>query len=368
MATLLRQSPPFRNCISGIFLFGCALTAALVASPRAEAQMTTTICKQTNPSPNPWGTSFTFTGANSWASGSGKDFSVYTPTPLPTNPFQMKDGDCKTIDITTHDKFNRFTESPVPPGWSLTNIKCSFQKSAVFIVGGNPNKAFQPGDNTVRIDQTDPNVTCTFINTLACFRPSSISLPPCTQPGQQVNLDLSTRNTAGVDPNWTVTPGGPNPTHTTLPPWVALPNNWVKPTNKLGAYTYTRRFHLPCSPDSYKSLDLKGDFAADNGGKVYLNGNLLATCTGPLCFQLPAAGTPFSQTGPANFVAGMNQLTVTVDNDPGSYTGLSVTAKVSATCGSDCVCGCPPGTILKGGSCVTPPPDQNKTERVQKKR
>src|ERR1700687_4386164 len=171
----------FRNRISGVLLFGCALALATVVVPQQVlAQVTTTICKQTIPSPDPWGTSFNFTGANSWTTPLNKTFTFL----YPPNPFQLKDMQCRTFIITANDKYNTFTENPVPPGWALTNIHCSYIKSAVHIIGGNPNPAFQPGDNKVTIDQTDPNVTCTFVNTLACFRPTSASLPPCTKPGE----------------------------------------------------------------------------------------------------------------------------------------------------------------------------------------
>jgi|GEM_PF-2034658 len=365
MATLLWQLR-FRNRISRVFLFGCAL--ALAVPPQevlAQAtQATTTICKQTNPSPDPWGTSFNFTGANGWPATSGKDFTtLYTPNPIPTNPFPLKDGQCYTINITGHDAFNKFTEKPVPPGWALTNIFCSYTKSVVSIIGADPNRAFQPGDNTVTIDQADPNVKCTFVNTLACFRPTGLSLPPCTRPGEPVTLDLSTTlSPGGADPNWTVTPGGPHPFSTSLAAWTALPSNWVQPAQTVtaaphaagGKYTYTRVFNLPCPPKSYRSLELSGNFAADNTGRVYLNTCVLANCAPPNsnCFSSPSNPTPFAPPPASCFYPGLNNLTVTVGNLPNSYTGLSVVAKLTAICGPDCVCGCPPGTVLQDGQCV----------------
>jgi hypothetical protein len=360
-ATALR----FRNRISVAFLFGCASALATVAAPQyvLAQTVTTTICKQTSPSPDPWSTSFKFTGANSWASGPNSFTTLYTPSPLATNPFSLKDGQCITIDITHHDKFNKFTESPVPPGWALTNISCNYTKSVVSIIGANPNRAFQPGDNTVTIDQADANVKCTFVNTLACFRPTSQSLPPCTKPGDVVSLDLSTTNVAGVDPNWTVSTGGP-PTHVNFASWTAMPpnNNWVQPVqaHTVGTYVYTRPFNLPCDPKSYKKLELVGNFAADNNGAVALNGNPLAQCTGNLCFQAPVGGTAFTANA-SQFVPGMNNLTVTVGNQVGSRTGLSVVAKLTAVCGADCVCGCPPGTVSQDGKCV---PVKNQTGKT----
>jgi hypothetical protein len=366
MTTLLPQSP-FRIRISRVLLFGCALVLVTAVRPHEVlAQVTTTICKQTNPSPDPWGTSFKFVGANGWATPVTKTFSYL----YPPNPFLLTDTQCRTFNITNNDKFNKFAENPVPPGWALTNIFCSYTKSVVNIIGSNPNPAFQPGDNTVTIDQADPNVTCTFVNTLACFVPTSLSLPPCARPGQTVSLDLSTTQIAGADPNWTVTPGG-LPTHTNVAAWTALPpnNNWIKPTtNAASTYTYTRSFNLPCLPRDYQKLDLSGNFAADNNGRVFLNGNYLNQCTGSLCFQAPIGGTFFTAATASLFVPGLNQLTVIVGNQAGTPTGLAVVATLTATCGRDCVCGCPPGTVLQGGQCVRQKFPVEKKSRQPRKR
>ena len=193
----------------------------------------------------------------------------------------------------------------------------------------------------------------------ACFAPSSLTLPPCTQPGQSVSLDLSTPT------NWTVAPGGP-PTPIVFGPWTALPGHWIEPnqTGTVSTYTYTRTFNLPCSPDSYRkgSLQLSGHVAADNSvTSVVLNTSAsLAFCPGLTCFTNPAAGTPFTDANPADFKQGANTLTVIVGNVQGSPTGMSLTGSVTATCGSECVCGCPPGKVLRGKECVPPtcPPPQ----------
>jgi hypothetical protein len=329
----------FRSRHSRLFLFGCLLTVAPVGQSHdaLAQQVTTTICKKTIPSPDPSSTSFNFTGANGWATGPNSFNSLYP------NPFQLKDGSpCYTINITAHDKFNKFTEHPIPPGWALTNISCVHQKSVVNIVGANANPGFQFGDDTVTIDQNEPNVTCTFVDK-ACFAPTDLSLPPCTRPGESVTLNLSTA-TAGVDQNWTVAPGGPNPTHIAFNPWTALPFNWVHPTAPLpeasnaATYTYTRKFNLPCPPKSYQRLQISGSFAADNNGTVTLNNNVIGQCTGNVCFNTPpVVGTPFGTTNQALFIQGINALTVTVGNQPFSFSGLSVVARISAVCGTGCV-------------------------------
>ena len=175
---------------------------------------------------------------------------------------------------------------------------------------------------------------------------------------------MSTTSSAGVDPNWTVSPGGP-PYHTSYSTWTVLANNWIQPAQSstaaslpVGTYIYTRTFNLPCRPESYRigSLKLTGYFGADNDGAPMLNGNPIPfSCPGPYCFSTPPGGTNFSHTGPSFFVQGLNSLTMTVVNAKGGAknpTGLSVVAQLEASCGSECVCGCPPGTALEGKECV----------------
>jgi len=237
----------------------------------------------------------------------------------------------------------------------------------------------------------------------ACYAPAGLSLPACTYPGQTVSLDLSTA-TSGVDSNWTVTssvtlnnlgnanpPVGPHPYSTSFGPWTALAGHWVQPFQSStvyneagpGTYTYTRSFYLPCQPKNYRSITLSGNMAADNGVTIALNGHTLPpgcypNAPYPYCFNTPATGTPFSATGPAFFVPGLNSLTATVTNKPNNnpnWTGLSVIATLNATCGPECVCSpcpppmvqgaapgvcvCPSGTVQQGNQCVAqtcPPP------------
>jgi hypothetical protein len=199
----------------------------------------------------------------------------------------------------------------------------------------------------------------------ACIVPTSLatsfSLPPCTRPGQPVSLDLSTASSAGVDPNWTVSPPGPNPFHTSYWNWTVNSANWVQPAQSatvvdlpIGKYVYTRAFNLACRPESYRSLQLSGNFGSDNDATMTLNGpgNVVASCTN--CYN--TVPVTFTHAGPAFFVPGLNLLTVTVTNrPPGGPTGLSLIGKLEAICGPDCICGCPPGTVLVDGQCVPPP-------------
>jgi hypothetical protein len=126
-------------------LLGLVVLGLLLAQPSNGAQ-TITICKKTSPS---GGTGFPFV----WANGSSG----------PQTSFTLDDGQCQTFNITGIDHFNKYTET-VPPGWTLSNISCSFTTTPLQIIGANPNPAFQPGDTTVSMDLNEANVTCTFTN------------------------------------------------------------------------------------------------------------------------------------------------------------------------------------------------------------
>ena len=171
------------------------------ANPAAQ---TITICKTTSPS---GGTGFPF----SWANGSGA---------LPS--FSLNDAQCSVKNMTGQDHYNEFTEN-VPAGWSLTNISCNATTSPVKIIGANSNPAFQPGDNTVTIDLTESNVTCTFHNR---------QLPACCS----WSFDLSTgQGNGAVDPLWKMNNGNAyaisnlaNLSGVWMP---LLPARWIQPVN-----------------------------------------------------------------------------------------------------------------------------------------
>ncbi len=139
--------------ILAMVVLGALVAIVLLQEASAQTQ-TITICKKTIP---PGGTGFPFNWANSFGS---------------QGLFLLNDGQCNTVNVTNLDKFNEFKEN-VPPGWTLTNIACTYTTSVVNIIGANPNPAFQPGDNTVTIDLTEANVTCTFVNT-AIQHPSAL--------------------------------------------------------------------------------------------------------------------------------------------------------------------------------------------------
>jgi hypothetical protein len=133
------------NTCRSIFLAVIFVLIALASASSVQAN-TITICKATIPS---GGSGFPFL----WGSGSSG----------PVTPFTLNDGQCQTFDVTSKDAYNKFTEN-VPAGWTLVNIVCAYTKTPVKILGGDPNPAFQLGDNMVTMDLVEPNVTCTFVN------------------------------------------------------------------------------------------------------------------------------------------------------------------------------------------------------------
>ncbi|MBI5323099.1 hypothetical protein [Bradyrhizobium sp.] len=207
----------------------------------------------------------------------------------------------------------------------------------------------------------------------ACYppnQPTSFSLPPqalppCTQPGQAVSLDLSTvLSSPGFDPNWAVTPYGPLAHSTAYGGWTTLSTRWIQPkpfvltqTHPVGTYVYTRAFNLTCRPESYKGLKLCGQYGSDNSSVVTLNAPANIVATSPSSYSTPAV---FFCVPTSFFVPGLNVLTVTVQNaspanpGPGAMnpTGMSMIANLEAICGPDCICECPPGTVNKDGTCV----------------
>lgn len=195
MTAVLRQLHSLNRIPRGL-IFGCALALAVIVSPQeglAQPNQTIKICKQTIPSPDLTSTAFPFSWANSW------------PTPLPG--FSLTDVDCQLFDVTNTDKFNKFAES-VPPGWTLTNISCSATQTVVQIIGANTDSAFQPGDNMVTMDLTEPNVTCTFVNRRST-EPGDSTLKICKVAGPRVTVGTPFSFTAGA--NSTSVPAGPPP-------------------------------------------------------------------------------------------------------------------------------------------------------------
>jgi hypothetical protein len=318
-----QQQVRLSSRFSRVCLFGCVVTLATIVFPHHVSANNLTICKKTVPPTGPTGPSFTFTGANSWPTSSGKDFTTaYVTSQLPSNPFQMQDTVCKTLDLTGHDQFNKITESVPPPPWRLTNISCTFSKSAVKIFGANPNPGFQPGDNAVSIDQADPNVTCTFVNTCA-MRGQNLSTGVGSWIVTWPNGQTTTPHKVAPNSNWAshsppASGGPPFPTGTS---WVQPANSSTLTPEPPGDYVYLIRFVIPC-PGT-----VTGWFAADNAATLVLDSDPGIPCLGnpTLCF-LQANVTSF---GPLAVMPGTHVIRITVTNQAGSNTLTGLLAHIT---------------------------------------
>ncbi len=180
-------------------------------------------------------------------------------------------------------------------------------------------------------------------------------LPPCRTPAQIVEVNVSSG--LGVapgqqDPRWNLVAVPPNqtgffPSYATIPysSWVPAtsPDAWIhrvqNPTpqsDSAGNYDY--RFSLNLNLALYSSIQIVGNYAADNSVAVQLNGATQTFCSGGACFQ---------GLHPVNiasgFVNGTNDLDLIVNNSSGpTPTGLLVEAKIQATCG----CVSPPSDMI----------------------
>jgi hypothetical protein len=202
-----------------------------------------------------------------------------------------------------------------------------------------------------------------------------LSLPTCTLVNQPLPpLELGTTSTATIEPNWTVSAVSTSPTPSSNPNispyhlssaqvagiggWAPI-SNWVQPSQTStaygkaagGYYTYQIQFVIPCSIASYgPNIAVTGTYWADNSvTTILMNNNFGTTCSTPsctcstsLCFKIP--GTPFAFNH-NTLRTGLNTLTIVVQNDGPSWTGLAVTAELSgAICGAACV---PPTGLIK---------------------
>lgn len=196
--------------------------------------------------------------------------------------------------------------------------------------------------------------------------PPSSSLPCCTCLGEMPTLDLSTGQTSPVDSLWTVnnTSAYTTPPH---PSWITGLSSakWIQPVASplpgnipAGISSYRLRFNVPdCTIPMSVSLD--GKMAADNKAKVYLDGNVIASCNGPDCFSTSGGQAPVA-FNVATVQAGTHLLQVDVTNYASTFgsdtpSGLLVSATLLARCqncnqcpsigsfdGANCYVGKPP--------------------------
>jgi Concanavalin A-like lectin/glucanases superfamily len=175
-------------------------------------------------------------------------------------------------------------------------------------------------------------------------QPQVVVLPPCQTGGQTVEADVSTGlniSPGQQDPRWQIIAAppsqtGPYPAYSTDPvvSWVAAasPAQWVQRAQNAspqgddaGNYTYRIQFNL--NPAAYSSIQIVGQFSADNSATIQLNGVTQTSCPGIVCFQ-----GLHSLNINSGFVSGVNDLEIIVNNASRSATGLLVEAKLQATC------------------------------------
>ena len=185
-----------------------------------------------------------------------------------------------------------------------------------------------------------------------------VSLPLCTESvnGQVVSADLSTGTINGVriplgtaDPKWhlTLLPSGPGqwPAYsvaTYLPYWVPNPPgaNWIELGEPVGPaygvtdsdwgnYTYVVLFYLDLA--RYSSIEITGQFAADDGGNPSLNNGPLGPSGSFKAWTPFTIGPVAPFSAPFPFVNGVNNLEFMNWSGP-SPEGLIVDAKLQATC------------------------------------
>lgn len=172
--------------------------------------------------------------------------------------------------------------------------------------------------------------------------PYAIRIPCCRcLDGHTQTVTINTRAAP-----WRVDPPGVVPFQPVVPAnnvaWVPLPPaGWVGPPGPPAFnsdYVYQLQIYVPrCIIPA--RVTFAGRFAADNRGRMYLDGNLIATS---LTFTVP---TPFSSVplGP-----GIHTLNVIVHNDYGP-TGLIVQGAITIVC---------PRELEQGGGPLPPAPDQ----------
>ena len=151
----------------------------------------------------------------------------------------------------------------------------------------------------------------------------------CAGPGGDP-FNINTGQGEPIDPRWKVNGSTAYTTDPVTGAWTPTlaPARWIQPvasptpsTNiPTGDYTYTLQFNM----DMF-DLRLEGKLAADNSAKVFYLNNLIASCAGPNCFNIPQAPLSFSiKCGQLN----PNALKIVVNNQ-GSYSGLVVNGRLT---------------------------------------
>ncbi|MET1110560.1 MAG: hypothetical protein ABWX67_03440 [Allosphingosinicella sp.] len=114
--------------------------------------------------------------------------------------------------------------------------------------------------------------------------------------------------------------------------WTPVPpGKWVGPAGNsaIGDYSYTMPFQVPKCVIPMQ-VTISGKFAADNVGKLYIDGNFVKASQGTANYGfLPGSVTPFSWTGV--LTPGAHAIKMVVTNTSGP-TGVVVAATITVTC------------------------------------
>lgn len=113
--------------------------------------------------------------------------------------------------------------------------------------------------------------------------------------------------------------------------WTPVPpGKWIgSGSENEGVYTFQMPFQMPKCVIPMQ-VTISGKFAADNSGKLYIGGNLVASSQGtPDYGFLPGSVTPFTWSG--TLAPGPQSIKVVVTNS-GGPTGLVVAATITVTC------------------------------------
>jgi len=169
---------------------------------------------------------------------------------------------------------------------------------------------------------------------LAQRPPRAVTLPCCRcLDGKSTSVDVSTGTAA-----WNVAFGSATP-QPVVPAsnvsWTPVPpGKWVGPSGNaaVGDYTYTMPFQVPKCVIPMQ-VTISGKFAADNSGKLYIDGNFVKASQGtPNYGFLPGSVTPFTWTGV--LTPGAHAINMVVTNSSGP-TGVVVAATITVTCPRD---------------------------------
>jgi hypothetical protein len=166
---------------------------------------------------------------------------------------------------------------------------------------------------------------------LAQRAPRAVSLPCCRcLDGKSTTVNVST----GTAP-WNVAFGSAT-AQPVIPAsnvsWTPVPpGSWVGPRGNaaIGDYTYTMPFQVPKCLIPMR-VTISGKFAADNIGKLYIDGTFVKASQGTANYGfLPGSVTPFSWSGV--LTPGPHAITMVVTNTSGP-TGVVVAATITVTC------------------------------------